>query len=1162
MKKTLVCSLVLLLSPLFLRAQIANNTSLVGTVLDASGKTIAGAKVKAVEEATKVSYNTTTNAEGYYTVSFIQPGVYDVTVEQAGFKQETTVGIPVSVDVAVRTDFGLKIGSASEVITVSASTPPMSTDDANLGETFETTQVEDLPVQGHNALEVAALASNVIIGSKTSYSGNPPGLDFIGAGQRETQNELTLDGVSIMNNLGNVTPARPGTDMISEVQMQSGNYPAQYGSYLGVHVNMVSKSGTNNYHGVVYDYIKNTDFDAHNFFDTATTKKAPLNYNQWGFTLGGPVRIPMLYNGRDKTFFFGSYEKLNQKALSPGTSTVMTSAMESGDFSAIGTYTPANGSTPATCTGICLKDPATGTYYVIPTTGANAGKSNQIPASELSTGAALIAKKYEAYVPLPNASGVNNNLFNVYFPNQIFIAQTLERVDENIGERVRLFGRFHWQDLTYANGNQVPVSGGYGPANSRNYAFGYTHILTPALVNDFHAGMNQFTTDSLNYWYVNGLQGAGTALGIPGFNYDTTDNMPGIPNISVSSASGMNIGNNGTNWFQDDRSLNFYDQMSYTRGKHNIMAGVEFRKLDTGRIATNLSLGQFTFNGSITGYGAADFALGLASSDITPSTSIKGSAAEWRDGFFALDNWQATPKLTVNYGLRYDLPTVPYSLNGYTRIMNAAQTALLPVSTATSPATWTPVPGLKLGSPTHDNWAPRLGIAYRALPGTVVRGGVGAYYNANQLNSFTLLTSNNYPFGANFSYSASQGTAANPFSFTNPTPGQASASPVTGTCTPTCTYGSAVTYDPANKTQRSYQWNLSVGQELWKGAAVEAQYIGSHSLHLDTSWYDNEPTQVVAGSVFSQPTKANINSAQGSCGQATCLVRPNQLFGSIRDLRNIAYSHYNGLNVVLRQRTFHGLSGQASYTWSHSLDLSSDSNGGGTLSEPYNPSADYGNANWDIRHRFVGVLTYELPAFKGSNLLVREAIGGWQVNTILNLQTGMPFNVTLGSASAGLSQGTERPSWVHKPSSNCSLKNLVNGTSGTAASGSCIDLTAYTMPVAPTTLNTAGTAVATYNYAFGNTARNTLHGPGFSYDNLSIFKSFTVTEWAKFQFRAEAANVFNHPSAGNPNSTINAASQSGTGISAGSAGTITSVQSIPGELTGARVLQLAGKIIF
>jgi hypothetical protein len=1171
-KKTLVFCFVLLLSPVFLLAQIANNTSLVGTVLDSTGSAVSGAKVTAVEQSTKLQFTATTNESGYYAITFIQGGTYDITVEQPGFGKVTTTGIPVTLNLSVRTDFNLKIGTASDTVTVlSASTPPLSTDDASLGETFPPKQVEDLPIQGHNALAIATLSSNVIVGPKTNYSGNPPGIDFIGAGQRETQNELTLDGVSIMNNLGNVAPARPSTDMISEVQMQSGNYTAQYGSYLGVHVNLVSKAGTNQFHGVAYDYIKNTVFNAHNFFDTATTKKAPLNYNQWGFALGGPVIIPKLYNGRNKTFFFGSYEKLNQKAQSPGTSTVMTSAMRNGDFSALldtsatgCTPTPAGQAASPATGGICIHDPATLVNY----------PKNIIPASQLNTGAAQIAQKYMAYVPLPNIAGINNNLNNVYFPNTLFVAQTLERVDENIGEKVRLFFRFHWQNMTYSNGNAVPVGASFGPANSRNYAIGYTHLITPNLVNDFHIGVNQFLTDSLNYWYVNGLKSAGTDLGIPGFNFDTTDNMPGIPFVSIAAATGMNVGNNGTNWFQDDRTINAYDQISYSRGKHNIMAGIEFRKLDTGRIATNISLGQFLFDGKITGDSRADFALGRMSTDTTPSTSIKGSAAEWRDGFFVLDNWQATPKLTLNYGLRYDLPTVPYSLNGYTRIMNASQTALLPVSSATSAATWVPVPGLKLGSPTHDNWGPRLGFAYRVTDKTVIRGGVGFYYNANQLNSFTLLTSNNYPFGANFSYASVQGTAANPFSFTNPTPGQATASPVTGVCpTPTtCTYGSAVTYDPANKTQRMYQWNLSVGQELWRGAAAEAQYIGSHSLNLDTSWYSNMPPQMVGGVVFSQPKQAALNSPQGSCGQATCLVRPNQLFGSIRDLRNFAWAEYNGLSLILRQRVYHGLSGQASYTFAHDLDVSTDSNGGGAPSQQYSLAADYGNSNWDIRHRFVGALTYELPSFNGKSLLVRETLGGWQVNAIVNLQTGMPYNVSLGYNSAGLDQGTQRPSWVHKPKADCSLKNLINGVSGFTAGGktvSCIDLSAYAIPVAQNTLVPGSTAVATWNYAFGNTSRNTLHGPGFSYTNLSVFKNFQIWERARFQFRAEAANVFNHPSAANPNfsntggnPSLNAASLTSTAISAGNAGSIIDVQRIPGELSGARALQLAGKIIF
>src|SRR5271154_4168783 len=317
-------------------AQVANNTAVVGTVLDSAGSAVAGAKVTAVEESTGVAYPGTTNEQGYYSIKFIPPGTYDVTVDQASFNKVTKTGTIVPIDQAVRTDFSLKAGSETQTVTVSASTPPIPTDDATLGETFDTKAVQDLPLLGHNALEIAATASNVTIGPSSGYNGVPPGEDFIGAGQREIQSSMTLDGVSIMNNLITLAPARPSSDMINEVQMQSGNYPAQYGSYLGLHVNLVSKSGTNDLHGTVYDYIQNTDLNAHQFTDPVGSPKQIENYNQYGFGVGGPVYIPKLYNGRNKTFFFGSYEKLKQVGQASSIVSVLTPAMESGDFSAAG----------------------------------------------------------------------------------------------------------------------------------------------------------------------------------------------------------------------------------------------------------------------------------------------------------------------------------------------------------------------------------------------------------------------------------------------------------------------------------------------------------------------------------------------------------------------------------------------------------------------------------------------------------------------------------------------------------------------------------------------------------------------------------------------------------------------------------------------------------
>lgn len=1106
MKKALLCCFVLLVCPFFLRAQVANNTALVGTVTDPSGAPVSGVTVTAVNEATKVNYPGSTNAEGYYSITFIVPGTYDVTVEQSGFTTLTKTGRIVTINAALRTDFKLEVGATTTSVTVSATPPPIATDDATLGETFSTKAVEDLPLIGHNALDVAATASNVMIGPTSSYSGVPPGEDFIGAGQREIQNSLNLDGVSIMNNLISLAPARPSTDMISEVQMQSGNYSAQYGSYLGLHINLVSKSGTNDLHGAAYDYIQNTALNAAPFLNTAGTPTPIQHYNQYGFDLGGPVYIPKLYNGRNKTFFFASYEKINQvQQTNSGPVSTLTSAMEAGDFSALNTQ---------------LVDPFTGQPY----------PNNQIPASELSTPSAQIAKNIEQYIAQPNLPGITNNL-NVNVPSNLFIHQTLDRIDENIGEKVRIFVRYHWQNLSIVGGDAFPTNASFGPTNTRNTAIGYTHIITPNFINDFHIGLNTVTSDNLNFFAENGLTDAGTKLGIPGFNSDSIYNNPGIPSINFDTYH--EAGNDASNWYQDDRTIDGYDQVSWTRGKHAIMAGAELRKLTIGRQATNDPRGSFSFNGkspalgqspTSTGYGAADFVLGLAQQSMTPVLPVKGSIGEWRDGFFVLDNWQVFRKLTLNYGLRYELPTVPYSLNGFARILNADETALIPASSATVAADFTPTPGFKFNGPNHNDWAPRIGFAYRATDTTTLRGGFGIYYNANQLNTYTL-TTQNYPLSASVNYFTTPG---NLLSLDNPTVGNGSASQPAGTCTPTCTYVSAVTMGPHLPTQTLYQWNLSWGQDLWKGAGAELQYLGSHAIHLDRDFYDNQPLHP------STDTDINAN-------------RPNQLFGTIRRIQNDEYSHYNGFTAILRQRASHGLSGMLSYTWSHDLDITDNSNGSSTTMDQYNIGLDYGDSNWDIRNRFVGTANYELPNLPHANAFVREALGGWQANAIVTLQTGEPFNVNLGfdNANVGLPRGNvQRPNVLRgNPMAHCSLHDYIRNNGYANGGTSCIDATAFAIPNPLT---------------YGNSRRNSIHGPGYSNVNFSIFKNFDIWENLKFQFRAEAGNLFNHPSAGNPNSEIESGFNPADPVGTSNFGSVTSTSAFYSP----RSIQLAGKIIF
>ncbi len=628
-------------------AQLANTTSLVGTVSDSAGATMAGVSITAVNAATKDTYTTTTNSDGDYTIQFAKIGSYDITAKMSGFEVITKKGITLDYNQTARTDFTMAVGQLNQHIEVNATTPPISTDDASVKEVVGQRQVADLPLNGRDALQLAATAPGVLPGQK-SANGVPPGEDFIGAGTREIQNSVSLDGISIMNNLITTTPYHPSVDAIAEFEVQTGTYSAQYGSYLGAHLNLITKNGTNQLHGAVYEFFRNDALDARNFFLTPTSPKAPLRQNQFGFELGGPVFIPKLYDGRNRTFFMVDYEGLRLVKQVTSLDTVLTPQMRQGDFSQY--------SKP-------IINPATGQRY----------GGNLIPQSQLSQ-QALNALQY---MPTPNLPGITNNL-EASYPNNDHYNQTVDRIDQNIGNNIRLFYRYAWQNEQFLTGATSSYNATYIPVSTRNWVFGYTQTLSPTMVNDFRVGRQNLSTNALNYWSVNNLKDAGTKLGIPGFTGDTSFNDPGIPVLSISGF--MTLGNARTNWIQQDTTWQGTDSFTWTRGKHTIIGGAELRKLITSRAAVNNPDGAFSFANTpaITGFAAADFMLGYAQSDQSPGPEIRNKVAEWRDGFFIVDNWQASKKLTLNLGLRYELPTVPYTVNGYATILNPQQTALIP----------------------------------------------------------------------------------------------------------------------------------------------------------------------------------------------------------------------------------------------------------------------------------------------------------------------------------------------------------------------------------------------------------------------------------------------------------------------------------------------------
>jgi hypothetical protein len=1050
-------------------AQLATRTSLVGTVIDSTGRSVPDAKVTAVETRTQGTQTTTTNEQGYYSFEFVPVGEYSITVEQPGFQKVTKTGILVQINQTMRADFRLEVGSVSQAITVQSEVTAIKTDDAAVSEILSSRAVTELPLNGRNPMMLAVTTPGVLLGTKSSMTGIPPGNDFVGAGTREIQNSLSLDGISIMNNLITTTPTRPMVETVQEVEVQTGTYSAQYGAYMGVHINMVTKGGTNSLHGSAVEFVRNEKMDARAFFTLPTpanplAKKPPLRQNQFGFELDGPVVIPKLYNGRDKTFFMGSWEALRLVQQSTSLSTQMPAAYFSGDFSAAPT---------GSITGGAIKDPLNNNA---PFSG------NRIPASRISP----VAQKLQQYYPAPNLPGLASN-FSVPVANNQRYNQTVDRLDQNIGSNIRLYARAHWQEWNTFGGSAVPVNSTTVPTTVTNYTVGYTHTLTPRLVNDFRVGRNFFRSDALNHFAVAGLKSAGTDLGIPGFNGDTLYNNPGIPDFNITGFNGL--GNGGTNWYQNDSTHQASEQISWERGAHNIMAGAEFRRLATGRAAVNSPRGTFTFNGTQSGYAPADFILGIPVSFGTAGPEVRGRVAAWRDGFFVLDKWQVSRKLTLNYGIRYELPTVPYTINGNASLLNRDQTALI-VAT----------PGYKFIAPNHKNWAPRFGFAYRITEKTVVRGGAGIYYNPNQTNSYTFLNTNP-PWSPIYQCNWSSGLA--PLSLSNPF-GVPAACPLPGS-----TSGALIVTPPwLQPTGRMNQWSLSLERQVWNGGGLELQYLGSHSYHLDRNYYNNTPLTPGPGAVNSR--------------------RPNKAFGPIRTIANDVIANYESMSAIFRQRMRKGLTATANYTWSHTLDASTDSNGGGTPMNPYWWKADYGHSNWDIRHRLVATFVYDIPFFAGANALVKGVFSGWQANGIVTLRGGLPFNVTTGTDTANTAaSGPYRPNLVHSPSANCGRGHLVG----------CIDASAFTVsdlyPITPG------------NYAYGNAGRNLLRGPGSESVDFSLAKNFPIGERVRFQFRFETFGVFNHTNFSNPAATINTSSF--------------------GNITGAsgnRNIQLGGKLSF
>ena len=1005
-------------------AQLASQTALVGTVTDSGGLVLPGASVVAVNVGTRDTYEASTNAEGDYYIQFVRPGKYEISVTVNGFQTFKATGVDVASNQVVRTNAVMQVGGLNESVSVEARAQVLDTDRATVSETISQRAIVELPLSGRNVWSLASTTPGVLGGVTGDI-----GLNFRGAGQREIQNSLSLDGINSTANLLAATSMRPIADAVTEIQVQTGSTSAEYGSYLGVHINVVTKSGTNTPHGSLFYFLQDDSLDARGHFENRAIPANPRNRKQFGAQFDGPVFIPKFYDGRNRTFFMGAYEGVRGEAITSPFASVPTPLMRQGNFSEI--------TTPIT-------NPFTGERF----------PGNIIPPSMLSP----TALKLLQYYPAANLTGTANN-WQGPSPNTDNVDQFLTRVDQNIGNKIRLNLRYNWHDSFARNvfNNAIPATQVTQPRVNNNWLGGYTHTLKPNLHNDFRIGYHRLNFDTLNPFAVDGPADAGASLGIPGFDGDVKYNNPGLPSINVSNFAGL--GAAGTNWYQFDTTFQMSNVLAYSAGAHNLRTGFDLRRLATGRRAANDPRGLFSFTNDITGYSMAAFMLGLPRTVIPPTDQIQGHVGGWRNGFFVNDVWQASRNLTLSLGLRYELNTPVQTYEGLATMLAEDQETIIP---ATLPSV-----GFEFHEPNYKDWGPRLGAAYRLSDKTVLRAGFGIYYNPNQMNSFTFLT-NNPPLAAVTTYTS---PSTNPtLSFEHPT----------GVVGPA---GRPDVISPTRElpNARKDQWSFDLQRELWRNTALDIQYVGSNTSHLDRSFFNNTPT----------PGPGDIDPR-----------RPSQKFRSRRMIQNDLIADYDAISVILRKRMSHGIQADAHYTWSRTRDMATHSNGGGATMDNYDIWRDYGPAGWDIPHRFVASYLYDVPFLKdSSNALLKYVVAGWQVSGVTTVQSGSPVNAAISADRANIGTGLQRPNLVGPvPSLNC-----VPDPARPPQLMNCFDASAFAMPA---------------QFTFGSAPRNVLRGPKFVNTDLSLMKNVVVGGGATFQIRVEMFNIFNTVNWGNPNATI------------------------------------------
>ena len=1199
-------SALFLIPARFAFAQLDQGT-ITGVVQDQTGAVVSGASVTLTNVDEGSVLKTRTDASGIYVFSPIKIGDYKVSVSAAGFATTTQTNLHLSIQQRLNVVISLKPGATTETITVSTEEPLMQTQESSVGQTMDAQQINSIPLNGRNWLYVAQLAAGADPpeGSRGQGKG-----DFNANGQRAEENNFILDGIDNNANVvdfynGASYVVQPPPDALAEMKVQTSDYSAEFGHSAGAVVNASIKSGTNNLHGSAWEYLRNTDFDIHDWEAEALPVPA-YHENQFGATLGGPIL-------RNKLFLFGDAQANRIRFAETTTETVPDAMEKAGDFSEL-MNTALTGAAPVQL------------YYQSPNAPPVAITNNCLVTSQYCTASQGLgitlnqtAQTMLGYYPAPggNPNATAGLLYNNFTEERPVVDDTFQwdvRMDVNIGAKDTLYSRHsYWNEvgLHVAPLGDILDGGGFGddgPQKDMGQSFmtSETHVFTQTLTNEarvgftyLHTGFQQPNAADLDFAQTQGFGGIPTAP-LNG----------GLPGVSVGGISGFG----SPTWAATDEHENVYeiiDNVTKVKGNHSLKAGVSFESIRFSTLQPQQSRGTYNYNGEYTsdlnaantGYGVADFLLDMQNS-AGLSNEVTNGDARWDNAVYFQDDWRLNQKFTLNLGLRWEHFQPYQDVGGYQASYNMTGPPSLNTTTgygsgmaqyqvpAEAKGYAAPIISqygfdnvlakdnialVYTGDPhivqsQKTNFGPRIGIAFSPDARTTIRAGFGIFYGGLESIGYYPNLGENYPFQYEANFPSNSCGANN-----CPTDGITIAN---GFATIVANgFASDVEdlalrgSDPIAKTPYTEDYNLTIERGIGNDIAATLSYVGDVSRHMQ---------------VFPDP---NGSLAYENPANSIQNARPLPDFGGTSYTSYGGMSDYNALQAKIEKRMAHGYNLLATYTWSHSLDdaptpLGSTGDGGFRETNLIPIKLDYSNSPFDTRQRFTFNALYQVPfgigrQFLNTSRALDYLVGGWSANANWVAQTGNPFTVYPSGISGPAGSGTRaikvknpyasggtfvspNPTLVSgvtcaaktKNATNwynpCSFENPWDAGDPTYEPDHYIPASTSdpktpvgdTLPVYVTDLSTV--------LAFSGGIRDQVPGPGYERVNMSIFKDFKTYREQYLTFRADGFNLFNTPSLGQP-------SQTGTNTAGGQ---ITGPRTFQNDSPDSRFFQLSLKYEF